>query len=266
VRSCDPSAAGEAAQGRREEHATDITISKTRLRPVLLALMALVAGAGLAVELLKPIYKLNTRRGVVPIFSLSYEQNVPTWYSSSLLLVCSLLLAITAAGARKTRQGFVSHWAGLAAAFLYISLDEFVQLHEGAGGGLKLNGVLYFSWVVPASIVVAFLGVIYLRFLAHLPRITRVRFIVAGTLYVAGALGMELPLGYWTERAGTDNVVYAAIDFVEESMEMLGMNLFLLALVDYLGAQGFSLAFAAPAARPQATLGDPAPAAAQPDA
>lgn len=244
----------------------DITFSTARLRPYLLAFMGLVIGAGLAVELLKPIYNLSTRRGVVPLFSLSYEQNVPTWYSASLLLGCSLLLAIAAAGARKARLGFVSHWYGLAAAFLYISLDEFVQLHEGAGGGLKLGGVLHFSWVVPASVVVAGLGVLYLRFLAHLPRTTRVRFVVAGAIYVTGALGMELPLGYWTERAGSDNVIYAAIDFVEESLEMVGMNLFLLALIDHLGAQGVRVVFAAPAAEPRAAAEDPTPEAVQPDA
>ena len=48
---------------------------------------------------------------------------------------------------------------------------------------------------------------------------------------------MELPLGYWTERHGNDNLVYALIDLVEESLELLGVSLFLVALVEYLGAR-----------------------------
>jgi hypothetical protein len=67
-------------------------------------------------------------------------------------------------------------------------------------------------------------------------RSPRRQFLIAGAIYVGGALGMELPLGWWTERAGSDNLVYALIDGVEETMELSGTTLFLLALVEYLGA------------------------------
>ena len=47
---------------------------------------------------------------------------------------------------------------------------------------------------------------------------------------------MELPLGYWTERAGANNLTYALIDFVEESLELCGASLFVLAVRDYLSS------------------------------
>ncbi|WP_437511946.1 hypothetical protein [Sorangium sp. So ce1099] len=230
-----------------------ITLPRARLRVAMFAVMAAVASAGLAVEVLKPILRLKSRSGVVPLLSLSYEQNVPTWYTSSLLLVCSLTLAVIATGAGRA-GAFARHWWGLAAAFLYISLDEVVEIHEAAGSWLELGGALYFSWVVPAAAFVAVFALAYLRFLSHLPRHTRNRFLLSGSIYVAGALVLELPLGYWTEQAGSDNLVYALIDFVEESLEMLGVNLFLLSLVDHLGAQGWTIGFsqAAPAPRPAA--------------
>ncbi|KYF70454.1 hypothetical protein [Sorangium cellulosum] len=230
-----------------------ITLARARLRRALFAALAAVAGAGLAVEVLQPILHLQNRSGVVPLLSLSYEQNVPTWYTSSLLLACSLTLAAIAAGARRA-GGFVKHWWGLCAAFLYISLDEVVEIHEAASSWIELGGVLYFSWVIPAAVVVAAFALAYLRFLARLPRDTRNRFLLAGGIYVTGALVLELPLGYWTEQAGSDNLVYGLIDFVEESMEMLGVNLFLLSLVDHLGAQGWTIGFsqAAPEPRPAA--------------
>ncbi|WP_437612952.1 hypothetical protein WMF20_10720 [Sorangium sp. So ce834] len=219
-----------------------ITLASARLRTALFASMAAVAGAGLAVEVLKPILKLKSRSGVVPLLSLSYEQNVPTWYTSCLLFACSLTLAAIAAGARRAGR-FVKHWWGLAAAFLYISLDEVVEIHEAASSWLDLGGVLYFGWVIPAAVVVAAFALAYLGFLAHLPRGTRNRFLLSGSIYVAGALVLELPLGYWTAQAGSDNLVYALIDFVEESMEMLGLNLFLLSLVDHLAVQGWTIGF-----------------------
>lgn len=230
-----------------------ITVATARLRKALFAALAAVAGAGLAVEVLQPLVGLKNRSGVVPLLSLSYEQNVPTWYTSSLLFACSLTLAVIAAGARRA-GGFVKHWWGLSAAFLYISLDEVVEIHEAASSWMDLGGVLYFSWVVPAAVVVALFALAYLRFLAHLPRETRNRFVLSGAVYVTGALVLELPLGYWTEQAGSDNLVYGLIDFVEESMEMLGVNLFLLSLVDHLGVQGWTIGFsqAAPEPRPAA--------------
>ncbi|AUX40918.1 hypothetical protein SOCE26_023200 [Sorangium cellulosum] len=235
-----------------------ITIPRARLRVALFAVMAIVASAGLAVEVLRPIVGLKRRSGVVPLLSLSYEQNVPTWYTSSLLLACSLCLAVIAVGARRA-GGFVKHWWILSAAFLYISLDEVVELHEEASSWIELGGAFYYSWVIPAAAVVAVFAVVYLRFLGHLPRPTRNRFLLSGGIYVTGALAMELPLGYWAEQAGSNNLGYALIDFVEESMEMLGVNLFLLALVDHLAVQGWTIGFSQAAPEPQAAAAERAP-------
>lgn len=226
-----------------------VPISRRSLRLGLALGMAAVTGAGLAAEILQAALHLRGDRGLVPMFSLSYEQNIPTWYSSSLLLACSVLLFLIAAATKREGGPRVNHWRALGLGFLYISLDEVASIHEHAGW-LRLGGVLYFSWVIPAAIVVALVGASYLRFLQHLPPATRARFLLAGAIYVGGAVGMELPLGYWTERYGSNNFVYGAIDWVEESMEILGVTLFLLALVDYLGARRACLAFPAPPAGP----------------
>lgn len=202
--------------------------------------MGLVTAAGLAAEILKSTLKLKGDRGFVPVFSLSYEGNVPTWYTSLILFSAAALLFLIAAEARESRAPFALHWLVLGAGFLFISMDEVVSLHEQTGW-LRLRGVLYFSWVIPAAVVVLLVGLSYLRFLKHLPPRTRIRFLIAGAIYVGGAVGMELPLGYWTEMAGTNNFVYGAIDWVEESMEILGVTLFLLALVDHLRDRGVEL-------------------------
>ncbi|HEU4406929.1 MAG TPA: hypothetical protein VFS43_16800 [Polyangiaceae bacterium] len=221
----------------------DITLSRAAIRRGLSVATALVAFAGLLVEALRPALGLRSRSGVVPLFSLSYEQNVPTWYASALLLSCALLLALIALGARRARAGYVRHWGLLAGGFLYISLDETVGIHEGASQFFHLGGVFFFGWVIPAGLLVVGLGLTFLRFLAHLPRPTRVEFLVAGAMYVGGAVLLELPLGYWTEREGSDNFVYAAIDWVEESMELVGVSLFLLSLLRYLDARGYRVRF-----------------------
>jgi hypothetical protein len=221
----------------------EITLSRATLRRILFIAMALVVGAGLVAEVLKSGLRVRGVRVWAALLSLSYEQNIPTWYTSSLLLACSMLLAVIAVGARNSKAPHVPHWWLLAAGFLYISLDETVSLHEAASGWMRLGGVLYFSWVIPAGILVVLLGISYLRFLAHLPKKTRLQFIVAGAIYVTGAVVMELPLGYWTEQHGSQSFGYAAIDLVEESMEILGVTLFLLSLMDYLHAQRWTIGF-----------------------
>lgn len=207
--------------------------SPQMLRRWLLVAAGVLTALGAAVE---TAYYAAGARGLGPLvsfLSLSYERNLPTWYASSLLLCCALALAAITRVAAHSRR----HWAGLAWAFMYISLDEAVGLHEHLGGLLETGGVLYFSWVVPAAVIVTLTGLVFLPFLARLPRRRRGQFLLAGGLYVAGALGMELPLGWWTEGHGNDNLVYALIDHGEEALELVGVSLFLAALAEELGAR-----------------------------
>jgi len=222
----------------------EITLSKARLRSILFGSMTLVVVAGVAVEVLRPIYELSGKRGAVPLLSLSYEENVPTFYSAILLLGASLLLAIIALGAKKSGERFVAAWWVLSAGFFYIAVDEVLQFHEELSKLMKLGGALTFSWVIPAAILVLVLGLSYIPFLRHLPRPTRNRFLLAGFIYVGGAVVMELPLGAYTARHGDDNLGYAMIDAVEESLEMLGVILFQLGLIDYLAQKGWAVRFA----------------------
>jgi hypothetical protein len=194
-------------------------------RPLALA-SATVAGAGLAVELVHTRSHADAVESLVALFSLSFEGNLPTWYSSSLLFTCAFALTAIARTARTHRR----HWLGLAAGFFYMSLDEAIELHEHLGGLVGTGGALYFDWVIPAGIVVAAVAALYLPFLRDLPRYRRRMFVLAGLLYVGGAVAMELPLGWWTAQHGVDNAGYALIDWVEETLEIAGASLFLIAL------------------------------------
>ncbi len=205
------------------------------LRRWLLAIAGVLTALGVGVEV--AYYALDARRlePLVTFLSLSYERNLPTWYASGLLLGCAGVLAAIARTATLARAPGRRHWWALAGAFAYLSLDETVGLHEHLGGLLSLGGVLFFTWVVPAAVLVAVGGLAFLPFLARLPPRRRAQFVLAGVLYVGGALGMELPLGWWTEQHGNDNLVYALIDHVEEALELVGASLFLAALVEELG-------------------------------
>lgn len=166
--------------------------------------------------------------GLYSLLSLSYEGNLPTWHASTLAFVCALLLSACAAAAERDR----AHFKALAAGFVAISIDEVIGLHETLTGLVDLgDGWLRFSWVLPAALVVAVVGALFLPFLRRLPRRTARRFVAAGALYVGGAVGMELPLGAWTSAHGDDDLGYALIDWVEETLEVAGLTAFALALL-----------------------------------
>jgi hypothetical protein len=210
-------------------------LSPHTLRRWLLAIAGVLTALGVGMEV--AYYMLDARElePLVAFLSLSYERNLPTWYASGLLLACAFLLTAIARAATLARAPGRHHWWALAVAFAYISLDESVGLHENLGDLLSLGGVLFFTWVVPAAVVVVLGGLAFLPFLARLPSRRRWQFILSGVLYVGGALAMELPLGWWTERHGNDNLVYALIDHVEEALELVGASLFLAALAEELG-------------------------------
>lgn len=192
--------------------------TRPALRAVAVA-TGVVSALGLLAELGE--YVWGAPEPWVETFSLSYEANVPTWYASVLLVGCALMCLVLRSHHPDRR------WVVLAALFAYVSLDEAVQIHEHAAF-FATRGVLYFSWVIPAAAVVALLGLWLGPWLLRLPEPTRRRFTLAAALYVGGALLMELPLGWWTDRHGDDNLGYGLIDWVEETLELSGASVFVL--------------------------------------
>ena len=144
----------------------------------------------------------------VRLFDLDREGNIPTFYSSSALLLCSALLAIIAFAKKKEDAPYRLHWKALAVIFLFLSLDEASQLHEKMHLPLLYvwSRLIANIWVIFYAVFVVIFVLAYLRFLADLPRKTRNLFLVAGAIFVGGALGMELISGYqsslWTPYIG----------------------------------------------------------------
>ena len=171
-----------------------VTVYQTPVQRFLVIVITIVALAGLAVEIAEDSLGLDDPYDLLDLFSLSYEANVPTWLSACMHATSALLLALIASGKRQSGAPFVRHWRGLSIVFAYISIDEFVQIHEEMNAWFDLSGALYFGWVIPAAILVSIFVLSYWRFLAHLPWMTRFRFIRAGAVFVGGAMGIELIL------------------------------------------------------------------------
>lgn len=164
------------------------------------------------------------------IFDVDEEDSFPTWYSASTLLLTSAVLWVHALRMRRQGDPLRWYWLGLAAGFLFLSIDEVAGVHE------TLNSVIEQSWAVPGAIVAALVGGIYLAFLLQLERRTAVWFVIAGALYVGGAVGVELYTEPYLENDALNTLAYNLWTAVEEGMEMVGVLIFLQVLLRHMKA------------------------------
>jgi RsiW-degrading membrane proteinase PrsW (M82 family) len=101
---------------------------------------------------------------------------------------------------------------------------------------LKASGFLYYTWVIPGAIFVIICLLSFLPFIRHLPAKTRRLFLICGTLFVGGALDLEIVTGYHDYLYGKENLVDVVMTTVEEFLEMLGIVVFIYALLSYISS------------------------------
>lgn len=204
--------------------------------------------------------------GLIKLFHLDEEWNIPATFSALLLLSAASLLTFIAVHERRNGSGDVARWAVLAIGFAYMAIDEFGHIHEQLilpGRRLlgdRTLGVFYYAWVIPALAIVLVLAAYFLGFVLRLPARTRFAFILAAVLYVGGALGFEMFEGRLDELYGERNLAYMALVTVEEGLEMAGVIVFIDALLRYildqrLGPTGMPLHAASAIPRPRVGLG-----------
>lgn len=178
--------------------------------------------------------------GLVRLFDLDDESNIPTVFTTLLhFFAASLLLLITLVKRRESAI-YATHWGILAIGFFYLGFDEGASIHEMFIHPMRTLlqkpnlGLLYYAWVIPAFIVVCIIGVCFKNFLSYLPKKTRFLFVSAGLVFVGGAVGMEAIEGHFHELYGEKNLVNVVLSTIEEWMEMAGIVTFIWALLMYI--------------------------------
>jgi len=68
--------------------------------------------------------------GLVPLFNLDAEQNIPSFFSTFLLLFADLLLWIIAILKKNHKAAHVSEWIVLSVGFFIMAVDESASIHE----------------------------------------------------------------------------------------------------------------------------------------
>ncbi len=217
-----------------------VTLSPKRVTLALTIVVVCLTLANLAAQFSRYAFGPGHRPGLVRLFDVDQEGNIPTWFASATLLVCSVLLATIAHAKKRDGCRYLVHWRALSVILLLFSLDEVAQFHESQNRALRValeaGGLLYNTWIILGTAFALVVAVAYRNFLADLPGETRRLFLTAGSLYVGGTLGLEAVGGWYTALYGQQNMTYALLAALEELLEMMGVVVFIYALMSYMSA------------------------------
>lgn len=222
---------------------TLLSVSLRRL-PSYLAYVAFVLVAlSTFFQLVKYLSGHDHIYGLVSLFNLNEEKNLPSSFSAWLLSLASILL-ILSYSRESIDKPSRRCWGLLAFGFGFMALDEICSFHERLNSPVRHllsstqdYGIFYYAWVLPALLVIGALSLCFVGFLKDLERRVSRAFITSALLYLGGAIGMEMVGGWYAEKYGPDNLGYVACFTLEESLEMAGVIYFINSLLFYLRTQ-----------------------------
>ncbi|MFN0141349.1 MAG: hypothetical protein ACKVQW_14840 [Pyrinomonadaceae bacterium] len=239
--------AGETATSHRSpaDSGVSLSVDSARVATVLLVLAASIWIASIALTIVVPALGFDSvlLAKLSKAVDVDRERNIPAFLSMLNLLLAATLLGMITFLKQMQRAAYRGHWACLAFGFLYMAFDEIAEIHEKiidpmrvVLGGDNL-GAFYFAWVVPGIALVVVLAVVFLRFWWNLPVRTRLQFLIAGAIFLSGAIGVELLNGKYAEIYGKADPWYKMLSTIEEVLEMVGVIAFVKALIDYLATE-----------------------------
>lgn len=169
-------------------------------------------------------------------FGLDDELSVPTWLTSMMALIVAGLSWLIAK-AQKSVDAKIG-WLLISLVGLFISVDEVASLHElllqslhilaqfGDGQTFADNAWLL---VLPFIIVAVIFGTRYLK--KALPRDTFLNLVIAGVVYLSGALVVE----FLSIQIDKSTLMYGiGMVVLEEGLELLGIWLVIRALLKHI--------------------------------
>ena len=211
---------------------------KKILKPFLISSSVLII-LGIVAEVLRELDLLGSKRSSARwfynLFDLDGEWNIPALYSTIAILFCAILLAFITEYKKDNKDRYAKKWHFLSLIFCYLAADELLSIHEifispQLQEFLLLPDRFDNIWVIPFSSLLILFLYKYQNFIKHLPSQIKIIFLTAGSIYVAGAIGIEFlaDMDIWEKVVGGYHIV------VEESLEIIGILVFIYGLLKYL--------------------------------
>ena len=176
------------------------------------------------------------------LFYMDRETSVPTWFATILLFCLFGMATFIAIISTFVQNVYAARWRWLSFIFLLMSVEEVAGFREAfitpqLRELFDLSGIFFFGWVIPiGALTLIFIGV-YAEFIWKLPKNIRNFFAVGMTIYIVGAIGIELISAYVIAEDSIltleRGAIYNRVTFVEEVFEFTGAIMMLHALLLY---------------------------------
>lgn len=169
------------------------------------------------------------------------EANIPTLFSGAILALAAALMGVIGHARAVAGAALARTWKAFAWVLVYLSVDEIAQIHDRTTIGMRQlvgdAGLLHYSWIALYGVVVLIVGVLSVAFLRHLPAKTRNGLMLAGFLYVLGAMGLEAVEGLLEASGQYRSLAMPVLVHIEETLEMGAVILVIATLLAYIRAQ-----------------------------
>lgn len=161
------------------------------------------------------------------LFEVRGEQTVQSWFSVLILAAAAALAIVLGSRLRSAGSRMAWRWWGIGGALLFASMDEGVSIHELVDNPDAPAGATRYAWLLPAIPIVIALALWAFPAIRALPSMIGAMVLASGVIFVTGAAVMEFVGGFFY---GTD-LVYGGMAHIEETLEMLGVVLFIEAML-----------------------------------
>jgi MFS family permease len=226
---------------RHEPESLRLSVSVRRIALVLAVLIVVFSVLSFVSQVFVEFVVVDNRYAdrIAHWLDVNAEASIPTWYATITLMACAVMLGVIAAHASRRGRSYPLQWAALAVIFGLLSLEEIIGIHsqatkvlrmfasttEGVGYGLLLAAI--------GPIALALLAVVFGRFYMHLPPRWRWWFAVAGVIYIIGVIASDAIGDYLRPENGDASLAYIVVLTVEEALEMTGILIFIVMLLEY---------------------------------
>ena len=174
------------------------------------------------------------------VLDLDFEESFYTWFSTVMLSAAAFMCFFLSLKDHGQTKNVKTQWRILGSIFFLLSADEMLSFHERVSGMLSTSfttsGMFEFAWVIPALVIIPIFFFLFFPFIRHLHTHVSYTIIIAGSIFVFGAVGMEMIAGIFiSENSSQDDVftspIYRFLVNIEEGLEVLGVIIFIKALL-----------------------------------
>lgn len=211
-----------------------INLRSKKIALILATFILLLVIAQIFGLVMKFVFDHGRLFGLIPLFDFNAEQNIPTLFSTLLLIVSSLSFFLLWYVQRdEEKKSWI--WLMFTVIFIFLACDEFCEIHENLSEPFHLlfdtKGLLYYAWVIPYGLAAIFILIFAFPLWLKMPNRIKVYSALAAFLFLMGAVGMEMLGGQRFEMLGDQlDLGCGILATIEETMEMAGLVLLIYSL------------------------------------